>query len=84
MVNERAAFMRRLPHGHEVTILGSEHMSFSDLAAVPALRTATESPAQLAAARKVLLDFFQEALRDIPSPLFHGGTVADSLIRLTG
>jgi len=84
MVNERAAFMRRLPHGHEVTILGSEHMSFSDLAAVPALRTATESPAQLAAARKVLLDFFQEALRDIPSPLFHGGTVADSLIRVTG
>ena len=83
IIRERAAFMKRLTRGHEVTILGSEHMSFSDLAAVPELKTATESPAQLAAARKVLLDFFQEAFRDIPSPLFHGGTVGDSLIRVS-
>jgi dienelactone hydrolase len=82
MVHERAAFMHKLSNGHEITILGAEHMSFSDLPAVPDLRTASESPAQLTAARKVLLEFFQETLRSIPSPLFHGGTPADSLIRV--
>ena len=84
IVHERAAFMAKLPRGHEVTILGSEHMSFTDLPAVPDLRTASESPAQLAATRKVLLGFFQEVLRDIPSPVFHAGTVDDSLIRVGG
>jgi len=84
IVRERAAFMGKLSRGHEVTILGSEHMSFTDLPAVPELRTASESPAQLAAARKVLLGFFQETLRDIPCPLFHGGAADDSLIRVGG
>ena len=84
IVRERAAFMGKLSRGHEVTILGSEHMSFSDLSAVPDLRTTSESPAQLTAMRKVLLGFFQETLRDIPSPLFHGGAANDSLIRVGG
>jgi hypothetical protein len=84
IVHERAAFMRRLPRGYQVTILGSVHMSFTDLPAVHDLRTTSESPAQLAAARKILLGFFQEELRDIPCPLFHGGAPDDSLIRVGG
>jgi hypothetical protein len=31
----QAAFMGKLSHGHEITILGAEHMSFSDLSALP-------------------------------------------------
>src|SRR5262249_30667956 len=84
IAHERAAFMRRLHRGYEVTILGSEHMSFTDLSAVPDLRTASESPPQLGAARKVLLGFFQEALRDIAWPPLHGGAAGDSLIRVGG
>ena len=84
MVRERAAFMRKLPRGYEVTILGSEHMSFTDLPALPELRTASESAAQLVVARRVLLGFFQEMFRDVPCPLLHGGAVDDSLLRVGG
>jgi dienelactone hydrolase len=82
MVHERAAFMRKLSQGYQVTILGSEHMSFTDLPSVPDLRTSSESPAQLIAARQVLLGFFQEVFRGIPCPLLHGGAVDDSLLRV--
>ena len=79
---ERTAFLRRLQHGHEISILGSEHMSFTDLSAIPELRTASESSEQLVAMRRVLLGFFEEAMRGIPSPLFRAEAVGDSLIRI--
>ena len=82
IANERAAFMRLLQHGHEATILGSEHMSFTDLSAIPDFRTASESPAQLTAARRVLVEFFDEALRGAHSKWLHGETAGDPLVRV--
>jgi predicted dienelactone hydrolase len=73
---ERAAFLRRLPQGRAITILGSDHMSFSDLSAIPAFRSDSEAPEQLAASRAVLLGFFQEALRGVPWDLRHQGANA--------
>ena len=78
---ERAQYMRRLTHGFEFTIGGSEHMSFSDLSAIAAFRSNDESVPQLRAARTVLLEFFEEALRGRPSALLDRGAVGDSLIR---
>jgi hypothetical protein len=79
---ERAAYLRRLPRGLAVTILGSEHMSFSDLSVIPAFRSEAETPEQLAASGAVLLGFFQEALRGKPWDLLHQGANANPIIRI--
>jgi len=82
IAHEREAFMRRLQHGYEATILGSEHMSFTDLSAIPEFRTPSESPEQLTAARKVLVAFFDEALRGTPSKWLHGESSGDPVVRI--
>jgi predicted dienelactone hydrolase len=79
---ERAAFLRRLPRGFAVTILGSEHMSFSDLSAIPAFRSEFESPEQLAASGAILLGFFQEALRGVPWDPRRGAANTNPIIRI--
>ena len=79
---ERAAFLRRLSRGFAVTILGSEHMSFSDLSAIPAFRSEYETREQLAASGVVLLGFFEEALRGVPWDLLHRGARVNPIIRI--
>lgn len=79
---ERAAYLRRLPRGFAATILGSEHMSFSDLSAIPGFRSETETAEQLLASRAILLGFFQEALRGKPWDRSYRGANGNPIVRI--
>jgi dienelactone hydrolase len=80
MLHERVEFRRPLAHGFAFTLKGAQHMSFSDISAIPRLQLGPGGLEQLATARRLLVDFFDEALRGVHSSLLHTGDSGLGLI----
>jgi dienelactone hydrolase len=80
MLHERVEFRRHLAHGFAFTLKGAQHMSFSDISAIPRLQLGPGGLEQLATARRLLVDFFDEALRGVHSSLLHTGDSGLGLI----
>ena len=55
-------------------------VSFTDLSAIPRLQLGPNGLAQLLAARRALLAFFDQALRAMPSTLLRSGDVNGALL----
>ena len=80
MLEERVAFRRHLAHGFALTVRGAQHMSFSDISAIPRLQLSPGALQQLAAVRRVLVEFFAESMLGAHSNLLRSGDVALGLI----
>ena len=80
MLQERIVFRRHLRQGFALTLEGAGHMSFTDLSAIPRLQLGPNGLAQLLAARRALLAFFDQALRGEPSALLRSGDSAAGLL----
>lgn len=81
---ERTAFERHLSTGFWMTILGSAHMMFADVSAVPAFSSPVQSRPQLATAQAVVVAFFDEALGGNRSDLIRRGSDSWPLLRIDG
>lgn len=73
MLQERIVFRRHLREGFALTVKGAQHMSFTDISAIPRLQLGENAIEQLLATRRVLLAFFEEAIRGIHSDLLRVG-----------
>src|SRR5262249_29236630 len=67
IAEERSAFEHHLTSGFWMTVLGSDHMMFSDVSAVSSFSSPTQSPAQLATAQAVTVGFFREVFQGVHS-----------------
>ena len=73
MLQERVVFRRHLRNGFALTVKGAQHMSFTDISAIPRLQLGVNALEQVLATRRVLVAFFDEALRGFHSDLLRGG-----------
>ena len=73
MLEERVAFRRHLRQGVAFTLKGAQHMSFTDLSAIPRLQLGPNGLSQILAARRLLQAFFDESLRGVHSTLLRTG-----------
>ncbi|HKR56664.1 MAG TPA: hypothetical protein VJS20_10195 [Gemmatimonadales bacterium] len=84
VMRERTAFERHLSTGFWMTILGSAHMMFADVSAVPAFSSPVQSGPQLATAQAVVVAFFDEALGGKRSDLIRRWNGSWPLLRVDG
>ena len=80
MLSERLAFRRHLAHGFAFTLKGTQHMSFTDISAIPRLQLGPGGLEQLSAARLLLVQFFDESMLGAHSNLLHLGDASLGLI----
>lgn len=80
MLHERVDFRRRLVHGFAFTLTGAQHMSFSDISAIHRLQLGPGGLEQLTAAKRLLVDFFDESLMGAHSTLLLTGDTALGVI----
>jgi dienelactone hydrolase len=83
MLEERVVFRRHLHDGFALTMKGAQHMSFTDISAIPRMQLGPNGVEQLLATRRVLVAFFDEALRGVHSDLLRVGDPSAGLIPTT-
>jgi hypothetical protein len=83
MAEERNEFVRSARPGVQITLLGAEHMSFTDMAAVKAFARPGDGQALLATARAVLAEAFGEFLLGKRSDLIEKGSAGYPLAKIT-
>jgi dienelactone hydrolase len=80
MLGERVIFRRHLAHGFALTLKGAQHMSFSDISAISRLQLGPGGLEQITAARRLLVEFFDESMLGAHSQLLRTGDAALGLI----
>jgi dienelactone hydrolase len=79
---ERKDYLQHTPRGLRITLLGSQHMSVSDLSVIPAFHLDANGADEIASSRAVVREFFNEALRGAkPSSLIRTGDAKYPLLR---
>ena len=75
-------YVRRARPGIRITLLGSQHLSFTDLAIIPAFAQPGDGPAFIATTRAVIGDFFGQYLLGKPSEVIAKGSAKYPLAKI--